>query len=560
MKKIDKSVSGNIKTITFVAALCLSLALHTGPACLAQQIIQSSQSFTDMANHDHQPCITKEIREKMEARTRTNINRLTSQGVITGSQQKSTVVTETFAWPLTYNSNFYDNEYYYIQNYIDHDPSTGNLIDYTCGDRTYDKPNGYDHSGTDICIGPYYWSMMDSMFVHVIAAAPGIIVDKDDGNYDRNCGFGAGNPNYVKIMHNDGSFAIYYHMKSGSVTDKANGEYVEEGEYLGIVGSSGSSTNPHLHFEVLDQNGDVVDPWVGACNPDISTSLWKNQLPYYNPGILRIMTLTAPVPSSTCPDPEPLTMCNHFNSLQPVRIEIHLRDVVPALVIGMTITDPAGNPFSTNFTNNGSFTSSGFYYSTYIPSASGTYKISVTYSGQSAVHYFTVGCPGAYNLSGSHSGKKGYLTGSNITSTANISSASSNQIWYEAESYIQVNPGFRATSGCTFTARINNCTVGGVRNGEITGQPVSSGSSLSAVPAIANNESKLVLNLSTDDKITITVYDQTGRMTETLVNEKSFVSGNHDLLFQTGSYPSGLYLIKLTGRQTEKSCRILIQH
>ena len=114
MKKIDKSVSGNIKTITFVAALCLSLALHTGPACLAQQIIQSSQSFTDMANHDHQPCITKEIREKMEARTRTNINRLTSQGVITGSQQKATVVTETFAWPLTYNSNFYDNEYYYI--------------------------------------------------------------------------------------------------------------------------------------------------------------------------------------------------------------------------------------------------------------------------------------------------------------------------------------------------------------------------------------------------------------------------------------------------------------
>lgn len=204
----------------------------------AQEVIQNSQVSSVVTNHDQLPCITKEMHDEMKSRTTANMSRLRSEGNLMPTPDKTTVVTQTFAWPLTYNSNFYDNEYYYIQNYVDHDATIGSVEEYNCGDRTYDKPNngGYNHSGTDICIGPYYWSMMDSMFVNVIAAAPGQIVDKDDGNYDRNCGFGAGSPNYVKIMHADGSYAVYYHMKSGSVTSKFIGETVEEGEYLGLVG------------------------------------------------------------------------------------------------------------------------------------------------------------------------------------------------------------------------------------------------------------------------------------------------------------------------------------
>lgn len=530
----------------------------------AQEVIQNSQVSSVVTNHDQLPCITKEMHDEMKSRTTANMSRLRSEGNLMPTPDKTTVVTQTFAWPLTYNSNFYDNEYYYIQNYVDHDATIGSVEEYNCGDRTYDKPNngGYNHSGTDICIGPYYWSMMDSMFVNVIAAAPGQIVDKDDGNYDRNCGFGAGSPNYVKIMHADGSYAVYYHMKSGSVTSKFIGETVEEGEYLGLVGSSGSSTNPHLHFEVLDQNSNPIDPWVGPCNPDISTSLWKNQLPYYNPGILRLITMSGSVPSTNCPDPEQLTIKNHFNPGDYIRFEIQLRDIMQGLPIGITVYDNLGNQILTNIHNySGTFLVQGYYSDAMIlPTTTGTYKMAVSYGGKSAVHYFTVGCPGAYNLTTVHSGKKGYLTGSSITSASQINSSSSNNIWYEAETYIQANPGFRATAGCTFTARINNCTIGGAKESSDLSDNPSTSSTLMAIPSVANAETKLQFNLSTDDEINLSVFDLTGRKIQTLINGQSNKQGKHEVTYNTASLVNGLYLVKLSGKQTDLTCKLVIQH
>ena len=64
---------------------------------------------------------------------------------------------------------------------------------------------------------------MDYDQVYVVAAAPGVIVFKQDGNFDRNCGF-TGDPwNAVYVQHADGSVAWYGHMKNGSLTPKAVG-------------------------------------------------------------------------------------------------------------------------------------------------------------------------------------------------------------------------------------------------------------------------------------------------------------------------------------------------
>ena len=46
---------------------------------------------------------------------------------------------------------------------------------------------------------------MDSNLVEVIAAAPGVILDKHDGEFDRNCASTSSNANYVVIQHTDGS-------------------------------------------------------------------------------------------------------------------------------------------------------------------------------------------------------------------------------------------------------------------------------------------------------------------------------------------------------------------
>jgi hypothetical protein len=65
------------------------------------------------------------------------------------------------------------------------------------------------------------------------------VVDADDG----------APPNVVTIRHQDGSLGKYVHMPQLGVSVE-EGDYVQRGEQIGIVGNTGYSTGPHLHFEV----------------------------------------------------------------------------------------------------------------------------------------------------------------------------------------------------------------------------------------------------------------------------------------------------------------------
>ena len=61
---------------------------------------------------------------------------------------------------------------------------------------------------------------------------------------------------YVSINHGDGYRSIYIHMTHYIVK---KGEYVEAGQIIGYVGSTGGSTGPHLHFGI-SYNGQYVNP------------------------------------------------------------------------------------------------------------------------------------------------------------------------------------------------------------------------------------------------------------------------------------------------------------
>ena len=65
---------------------------------------------------------------------------------------------------------------------------------------------------------------------------------------------GAGN--YVSINHGDGFSSIYMHMTRYIVSA---GQYVNAGQVIGYVGSTGISTGPHLHFGI-SYNGTYVNP------------------------------------------------------------------------------------------------------------------------------------------------------------------------------------------------------------------------------------------------------------------------------------------------------------
>ena len=56
--------------------------------------------------------------------------------------------------------------------------------------------------------------------------------------------------NYVKIRHQNGYSTAYAHMKSVKKGVR-KGSKVKQGEVIGYVGTTGRSTGPHLHYEVL---------------------------------------------------------------------------------------------------------------------------------------------------------------------------------------------------------------------------------------------------------------------------------------------------------------------
>jgi murein DD-endopeptidase MepM/ murein hydrolase activator NlpD len=62
--------------------------------------------------------------------------------------------------------------------------------------------------------------------------------------------------NLVKIDHQNGYITLYAHC---SVVIAKVGNMVKQGDVIAKVGSTGSSTGPHLHFEIWKDNK-PVDP------------------------------------------------------------------------------------------------------------------------------------------------------------------------------------------------------------------------------------------------------------------------------------------------------------
>jgi murein DD-endopeptidase MepM/ murein hydrolase activator NlpD len=58
--------------------------------------------------------------------------------------------------------------------------------------------------------------------------------------------------NHVIIDHGNGEFSVYAHLKPGSVNVKV-GDHLAAGRIFAAVGTSGNSTQPHLHFQMCDR-------------------------------------------------------------------------------------------------------------------------------------------------------------------------------------------------------------------------------------------------------------------------------------------------------------------
>lgn len=143
-------------------------------------------------------------------------NKLIGDSVKSYPSGGSFVVTGIFAWPLTVDGTI--TSYFGTRS----DPITGEIS---------------THGGTDIAA---------PQGTPILAAADGTVVAATWHN-----GYGY----YVKIKHNNTYSTLYGHCSELRVSA---GQKVKQGQLIAKVGSTGYSTGPHLHYEVI-QNGVRVD-------------------------------------------------------------------------------------------------------------------------------------------------------------------------------------------------------------------------------------------------------------------------------------------------------------
>ena len=89
----------------------------------------------------------------------------------------------------------------------------------------------------------------------VLAARGGVVMHATSGFREGGADAGlAKRANLIRVLHDDGSMALYAHLQEGGVLVRA-GDRVTLGQVIGRSGSTGYSTGPHLHFAVQVNGG-----------------------------------------------------------------------------------------------------------------------------------------------------------------------------------------------------------------------------------------------------------------------------------------------------------------
>lgn len=158
-------------------------------------------------------------REEEERKNQQNQNSESSSGSDSGSgsDSSSNTVSGNFKWPL---------------------PSSGRITS-TFGNRESPTAGAStNHKGIDIG-APSGSSIVATMSGEVVTAT-----------YSVSAG------NYIMLYHGDGFYSVYMHCSKLLVSV---GDNVNQGDTIALVGNTGYSTGPHLHFAII-KDGSYVNP------------------------------------------------------------------------------------------------------------------------------------------------------------------------------------------------------------------------------------------------------------------------------------------------------------
>lgn len=590
-----RSATVKIKYIFFFVLLLM--VTHTVSAQTRNKPAQREKNVCGITSK-YANFINERVAQKIKAlRTSKKINQVASQNI----QQRNLLANPvSFSWPLA-DIKHRDYASWRIMNFLDLDPVSYDdgtntnpyeIADYNCGNRCYDY-----HTGTDIVLEPYYWKEQYEKNIWVIAAAPGVIVDKHDGAFDEQCDPDStvcssepdNRGNYVVILHDDGSTASFYmHMVQNSLTTKQEGDRVNTGDYLGIAGSSGCSSGPHLHFEVrtgyvdegtgYERTGTVVDPFAnGTCAASVS-SWWANEPAYNDPAVLSMESHSADPESFVegsdwCDKTVLLYPDNSFIAGQKLWLRTKFRDWVDGSTATFNIYKPDGSLWHsytrTNPDGIRAFIPDDAGYGFTSSDPAGTYRYTVTFGGKTYSHYFTKDCPASLGLSGAISGQKGYMVSNFISSFQTISSSAANYIKYMADGHVTLSPGFRATAGCRFVANTKGCnnSISGINKAEQAEIASNITKQLSYTNGIALKEITIFPNPS--DGVFTVQYNSNGIFTASvkIINMKGQVvvsmpaatyQKRLEKHINISGQPKGMYMIEISNGNKRITKKVLI--
>ena len=384
--------------IIFVSYFFVSTPLNTVSADEIAQTVQpgGGGEAPNMASDQ----MSEAERKSIMTANQKSIERLMREGKIAAAVPQAVPLS----WPVRRAANAPDYSVDAISNYVDQNVAFPNqLLDWNCGTRTYDQASGYNHAGIDIFTWPFAFHKMDNNHAEIVAAAPGTIINKFDGNFDRQCGFGAGNWNAVYVRHSDNSVAWYGHMKNGSLTAKIVGDSVAAGEKLGIVGSSGNSTGPHLHFELYNASNQLQDPFQGTCNTLNNFSWWAAQESYRVSRINRVMVGSAAPVFPSCPTTESPNEKRVYQPGETIFTSTYYRDQLTSQQTSYSVIRPDGSTFQT-WTHNSpnTYSASYWWWSWVLPSNAprGVWKFRASYNSAVYEQTFTVGSSSPFDIDG----------------------------------------------------------------------------------------------------------------------------------------------------------------
>lgn len=210
---MSKGVLTSTEVIAFDVVTNTDTKLASGETIVKQQGSDGSKVVTYSYLQKNGKNITKQVVE--EKVIKSPVSQVISKGpsrtpiTVASAVSRGSGSTSRIAWPLRGPINSY-----------------------------YGSRRGSFHTGLDIGgnTGDTY-----------TAAASGTIVS---------AGWGGGYGNMILLDHGNGVMTRYGHASKLLVTI---GQHVNQGQTIGLVGTTGNSTGPHLHFEVI-LNGDTVNP------------------------------------------------------------------------------------------------------------------------------------------------------------------------------------------------------------------------------------------------------------------------------------------------------------